>query len=101
MNKGTAFTRCPTCGTRRSRIQYGLPAGPPAPGVVLGGCLIGPDNPDYLCEVCGASWRARRRASQHRRGRDRMIRATPIAARQRAYVCQTRARRAYGGHAWN
>ena len=53
----SAQRRCPTCGSQGSRIQYGLPAGPPGPGVVLGGCLIHPDNPDFLCEGCGTSWR--------------------------------------------
>ena len=48
---------CPACGSQGSRIQYGLPAGPPGPGVVLGGCIISPDNPDFLCETCRASWR--------------------------------------------
>ena len=38
--------RCPVCGEQGFRIQYGMPACPPEPGVILGGCIVSPDNPD-------------------------------------------------------
>jgi hypothetical protein len=55
--------RCPVCTEPALRIQYGLSDGPPEPGVVLGGCLISPNNPDFLCEECHATWRVRRDGS--------------------------------------
>ena len=47
---------CPGCGARGRSIMYGLPAGPPGPHVVIGGCLVDLDNPTYACQ-CGAEWR--------------------------------------------
>jgi len=47
---------CPECGARGRTIMYGLPAGPPGPHVVIGGCIVDPDNPAYSC-YCGAEWR--------------------------------------------
>lgn len=49
--------RCPSCGQEGMRIQYGMPAGPPGPGVVLGGCIVDPESPDFVCSTCGTSWR--------------------------------------------
>jgi rubredoxin len=50
-------TRCPACGSdARLEIHYGFPAGPPGPGVALGGCLVGPDMKSWQCGVCGQQW---------------------------------------------
>lgn len=45
---------CPQCRAQLLPIVYGMPAGP-VPDVILGGCVIGPDNPSIGCESCG--WR--------------------------------------------
>lgn len=55
--------RCPRCGARAGvPIRYGLPS----PGmfdaaargeIALGGCVIGPDDPNRRCTSCGYSWR--------------------------------------------
>ena len=51
-------TRCPECGGRQVPIVYGLPA-PEAEEqarqgrVILGGCLVGEDDPDFQCDSCG------------------------------------------------
>lgn len=54
--------RCPTCGSPHVRpIVCGDP-GPEAidaaerAEVVLGGCVIGPADPDVSCSDCGARW---------------------------------------------
>jgi DNA-directed RNA polymerase subunit RPC12/RpoP len=57
MNHGVEYLRCPSCGHQGMRIQYGMPAGPPGPGVVLGGCIVDAENPDFLCSTCSTSWR--------------------------------------------
>jgi hypothetical protein len=57
---------CPRCGSRAiARVQYGMPAlsdqleaDLAAHRVVLGGCMIGPDQPDRACTVCGLEFRA-------------------------------------------
>jgi len=46
---------CPECGEFGKPVLYGLPAGPPDPHVILGGCGITPSNGDYRCE-CGFEW---------------------------------------------
>lgn len=48
---------CERCGARGNRIMYGLPAGPPGPHDVIGGCIVDAANPDYTCRSCGAAWR--------------------------------------------
>lgn len=63
MTQNEDDVRCPVCGGQAYRIQYGLPPGPPEPGVVLGGCTMSPDNPDFLCQVCKAAWIVRRNGS--------------------------------------
>ena len=50
-------TRCPACNHDEvCRIEYGLPAGPPDAGVVLGGCMVGPEMKQWQCEECGHRW---------------------------------------------
>ena len=57
---------CPRCGSRETvRIQYGMPAHSDrlaadleAHRVVLGGCMIWPDQPDHSCSACGLEFRA-------------------------------------------
>ena len=57
---------CPRCGSRETaRIQYGMPAYSErleadlvAHRVVLGGCMVGPDQPDLSCTACGLEFRA-------------------------------------------
>ena len=56
---------CPRCCSREvARVQYGMPALSDqleaylaAHRVVLGGCMIGPDQPDRACTVCGLEFR--------------------------------------------
>lgn len=46
---------CPRCGGTLQPILWGLPAGPPGPGIILGGCCL-PDQPQtHGCPGCG--WR--------------------------------------------
>ena len=59
----TTATRCPRCGSEDVLpIVYGYP-GPEldeeslAGRVVLGGCLVGPDSPEFHCKVCEHDWR--------------------------------------------
>lgn len=47
-----SFPTCPTCRQRMSKVIYGMTAEPPPPHHVLGGCIIGPDAPDFHCENC-------------------------------------------------
>jgi DNA-directed RNA polymerase subunit RPC12/RpoP len=55
-------TRCPKCGSENvKRIIYGYPSPETvedfyAGRVVLGGCMICPDYPDYRCANCGHEW---------------------------------------------
>jgi hypothetical protein len=51
-------TTCPRCGSQDVvQIVYGMP-GPElveesaAGRVALGGCMVGPDSPDSLCQNC-------------------------------------------------
>jgi hypothetical protein len=51
---------CPRCGsTDAVEIAYGYPSVEMAEAeergaIVLGGCLVGPESPDYECRDCGA-----------------------------------------------
>ena len=51
---------CPACGsTDAVRIEYGYPSfemGQAADRgeIVLGGCVVGPESPDYECRNCHA-----------------------------------------------
>ena len=52
---------CPTCGsTDAIRVLYGLPTheafeASESGEISLGGCMIGPESPDYECGDCGDS----------------------------------------------
>ena len=59
----TTATRCPRCGSEDVLpIVYGYP-GPElaeesiAGKVKLGGCLVGPDSPEFYCKACRHEWR--------------------------------------------
>ncbi len=51
---------CPACGsTDAARIVYGLPTvetfeEAERGELILGGCVIGPESPEYQCRACGA-----------------------------------------------
>jgi hypothetical protein len=51
---------CPRCGsTDAVRVLYGYPSSEMAEAerrgeVVLGGCMIWPESPDYECRDCGS-----------------------------------------------
>lgn len=53
--------KCPHCGAKVLRIQYGYP-GPEMMEaaergeILLGGCCISPDSPDYACPICGQAF---------------------------------------------
>jgi len=59
MPASTTFPPCPTCGsTDGIRIVYGYPPlelwqAEQRGEIVLGGCVIGPESPDYECRSCG------------------------------------------------
>jgi hypothetical protein len=64
MKKKRKPVQCPDCGsTDVRRILYGLR---PAPDpelerqgkIVLGGCCVTDDDPDFLCGECEHSWQA-------------------------------------------
>jgi hypothetical protein len=54
---------CPKCGAGHAlRIVYGMPTlealeNAEANGVVYGGCLVGFDDADLSCRLCGHDWR--------------------------------------------
>jgi hypothetical protein len=55
--------RCPKCGSGHVvKIVYGLPtretmAEVYAGRIALGGRMLFPDAPDYVCDGCGHEWR--------------------------------------------
>jgi len=56
---------CPACGGAGIPIEYGLPdaelwEAEQRGEAVIGGCIVEPDNPDYLCGSCGQRWLASR-----------------------------------------
>ncbi len=61
---GTDNRRCPSCKSDNvARIQWGLPAfteelerGLESGRVILGGCCIFPDSPEFHCNDCGAEF---------------------------------------------
>jgi hypothetical protein len=55
--KGGAPT-CPDCGRRAREIVYGLPSPElfERKDVVLGGCVVSPDAPNWDCSRCGAQF---------------------------------------------
>lgn len=56
--------KCPACGeANTARIMYGLPSFDQELGeslstgeVVLGGCVLSPDNPKWHCNLCHHEW---------------------------------------------
>lgn len=53
--------RCPNCGSKVLRIQYGYPGHEMRDAaergeILLGGCCISPDSPDYGCPNCGQGY---------------------------------------------
>lgn len=60
MTQATApvFPPCPRCGSSGVvEIVYGLPGGEAVAAeqrdeIVLGGCLVGDESPDYVCRAC-------------------------------------------------
>jgi hypothetical protein len=56
-------TSCPRCDSADVvPIVYGLPgegllAGSVAGEVRLGGCCVGPRDPEFHCKACGNDWR--------------------------------------------
>ena len=60
MPTSTTFPPCPTCGaTDAIHIVYGYPPfelweAEQRGEIVMGGCVIGPESPDYECRSCGA-----------------------------------------------
>ena len=61
MTTATMFPPCPSCGsTDAIRIEYGYPSSELAEAaergeVILGGCLIWPEAPDFECRGCGSA----------------------------------------------
>ncbi|MEO5986932.1 MAG: hypothetical protein ABIW50_07605 [Candidatus Limnocylindria bacterium] len=60
MTTETPAPACPSCGsTDALRILYGLPTPEAVEAsergeLVIGGCLIGGESPDFECRGCGA-----------------------------------------------
>lgn len=59
---GRKTAKCPKCGEAKTiPIVYGMP-GPELfeaaerGEVVLGGCVLGDENPVWQCKACGAHW---------------------------------------------
>lgn len=65
-------SKCPYCGRKVLPVRYGSP-GPEMMEaadrgeIILGGCLIRDDNPDYTCPCCGQSFRVYE--GQHQAGK--------------------------------
>lgn len=65
MSKNQKPPACPACGSERvAQILYGLVDNSDglvkaleAGYVVLGGCCVTDDDPDYHCHDCGHEWR--------------------------------------------
>ena len=61
MKPKTLLPPCPHCGSPDAvRISYGLPTveafeASERGDFVLGGCVIGPESPDYECGSCGST----------------------------------------------
>lgn len=62
-DKKMSRMKCPACGSRNTaRIQYGLPDEElfrkmNNKTVILGGCIITPESPDYYCNSCQQEFR--------------------------------------------
>ena len=61
MTTETAFPPCPACGSIDAiPVVYGLPPvdlweAEQRGNLILGGCLIGPESPDFECRGCHAA----------------------------------------------
>ncbi len=61
MTATTTLPPCPACrSTDAIRILYGYPGGDMWESeqrgeIRLGGCLVGPESPDYECRGCGSA----------------------------------------------
>ncbi|MBF0196577.1 MAG: hypothetical protein HQL32_02655 [Planctomycetes bacterium] len=50
---------CPECGSNEIKYyQYGLPenCNELPDNIILGGCVLGTDDPDYHCDSCDLTW---------------------------------------------
>lgn len=48
---------CPSCSAERTlEVIWGMPGGPPGPGVALAGCVITGPTLEYRCAACGYEW---------------------------------------------
>ena len=67
----TTLPPCPNCGsTDAVEISYGLPTHEAGEAgqrgeIVLGGCLVGPESPDFECRSCKAPLPWPRRMTAH------------------------------------
>jgi PD-(D/E)XK nuclease superfamily len=43
---------CAECGNRMSKAVYGMTSGPLGPGFVSMGCIVGFDDPQWVCTTC-------------------------------------------------
>jgi hypothetical protein len=43
---------CVTCNKRMSKTLYGMPSGPPPAGYLTMGCIVGFDDPEWICTHC-------------------------------------------------
>ncbi|MDA8226311.1 MAG: hypothetical protein M0T74_01135 [Desulfitobacterium hafniense] len=56
------YKKCPKCGSTNSvHIVYGMPSNElyqeaQVGKVKLGGCLLDPSNPEYVCKDCEHEW---------------------------------------------
>ena len=53
--------KCHHCGSKVLRIQYGYPSHEMMEAsergeILLGGCIVSEDSPDYACPICGQSY---------------------------------------------
>ena len=61
MTTTTTLPPCPACGAVEAiRIEYGYPSHEMAEAeergeIRLGGCVIGPESPDFECRRCGVA----------------------------------------------
>lgn len=59
--------RCPKCGANLTKITYGYPTNDMfdahARGeLIIGGCVVQPDSPEFACTECG--WSGNRRSGR-------------------------------------
>jgi len=56
--------KCPKCKSTNDviQIQYGYPSARMAEDreagkIILGGCIVAPENPDWYCKKCDYKWK--------------------------------------------